>query len=53
VVRRDGTAHPRRHALGVFTNRPAAGALARPRMNAPAFRQNDAVARSILTSLAQ
>ena len=51
VVRADGTDHPRRHALGVFTNRPAAGAFARPRTNAPAFRQNDAVARAILTSI--
>ena len=52
VVRADGTAHQRRHALGVFTNRPAAGAFARPHTNAPAFRQNDAVARSLLASLA-
>ncbi len=44
--------HPRRHALGVFTSRPAAGAFARPRTNAPAFRQNDGVARAILTTLA-
>ena len=51
VVRADGTDHPRRHALGVFTSRPAAGAFARPRTNAPAFRQNDAVARTILTSI--
>ncbi len=50
LMRLDGTEHPRRHALGIFTNRPAAGAFARPRTNAPAFRQNDAVARSILTS---
>ena len=48
VVRADGSAHPRRHAVGVFTSRPAAGAFARPRTNAPAFRQNDAVARSVL-----
>jgi hypothetical protein len=48
----DGAGHPRRHALGVFTNRPAAGAFARPRTNAPSFRQNDVVARSILTTLA-
>ncbi len=51
VVRADGTDHPHRHALGVFTSRPAAGAFARPRTNAPAFRQNDAVARAILTSI--
>ena len=49
VVRADGSAHPRRHALGVFTSRPAAGAFARPRTNAPAFRQNDVVARSVLS----
>ncbi len=49
----DGVGHPRRHALGVFTNRPAAGAFARPRTNAAAFRQNDVVARSILTTLAE
>ena len=48
----DGTGHPRRHALGAFTNRQVAGAFARPRFNAPAFRQNDAVARTILTTLA-
>ncbi|MET0910926.1 MAG: GNAT family N-acetyltransferase [Ilumatobacteraceae bacterium] len=51
VVRADGTAHPRRHALGVFTSRPAAGAFARPRTNAPAFRQNDTVARSVLRTI--
>jgi hypothetical protein len=48
IVRSDGSAHPRRHGLGVFTSRPAAGAFARPHTNAPAFRQNDAVARSVL-----
>lgn len=52
LKRRDGTGHPRRHALGAFTNRQVAGAFARPRFNAPAFRQNDAVARAILTTLA-
>jgi hypothetical protein len=52
VVRADGSAHPRRFALGTFTNRPAAGAFARPRTNAPAFRQNDAVARALLQALA-
>ena len=48
-----GRAHPRRHALGNFTSRPAAGAFARPRTNAPAFRQNDAVARVVLAELAE
>lgn len=52
LVRADGTTHPRRHALGTFTSRPAAGAFARPRTNAPAFRQNDTIARAILTTLA-
>lgn len=47
-----GRRHPRRHALGIFTSRPAASALARPGTNAPAFRQNDAVARSVLSTLA-
>jgi hypothetical protein len=50
--RADGSGHPRRHGLGAFTNRPAAGAFSRPRTNAPAFRQNDLVARSILTTIA-
>ncbi len=52
LVGADGAPHPRRHALGVFTSRPAAGAFARPNTNAPIFRQNDAVARSILSTLA-
>ena len=47
------TAAPTRAAtaLGVFTSRPAAGAFSRPRTNAPAFRQNDAVAREVLAEL--
>lgn len=52
LARRDGTSHPRRHAVGVFTSRPAAGAFARPNTNAPAFRQHDQVARAVLTTLA-
>ena len=51
LVEASGRVHPRRHALGVFTSRPAAGAFARPRTNAPAFRQNDTVARSVLRCL--
>ena len=51
VVDAAGAAHPRRFAVGTFTNRPAAGAFARPRTNAPAFRQNDALARTILQDL--
>ncbi len=52
VLDRDGNAHIRRFALGAGTSRPAAGTFARPRTNAPAFRQNDAVARAILSLLA-
>jgi hypothetical protein len=51
VVNARGQLHEWRHALGTFTNRPAAGAFARPRTNAPMFRQNDVVARSVLTAL--
>lgn len=51
LVGADGVAHPRRHGIGAFTNRPAAGAFSRPRTNAPAFRQHDVVARAILTDL--
>ena len=52
LLRADGTGHPRRHALGAFTSRQVAGAFARPRFNAPAFRQNDLVARAVLSTLA-
>ncbi len=52
VVRADGSAHPGRHAIGAFTSRPASGVLSRPQSNAATFRQNDAVARSILRTLA-
>ncbi len=52
VLDRAGHAHARRFALGIHTSRPAAGAFARPGHNAPSFRQNDAVARVVLTRLA-
>jgi hypothetical protein len=51
VVTHDGRPHPRRFAVGTFTNRPAAGAFARPRTNAPSFRQHDALARTVLATL--
>jgi len=51
VARAGGPPHPRRHAAGIFTSRPAGGAFARPRTNAPTFRQNDAIARAVLTTL--
>lgn len=46
-----GGTHPRRIALGAPTNSRAVAAFARPRTNAPAFRQNDAVARALLRAL--
>ncbi len=46
-----GFAHPRRLALGAPTDSRAIAAFARPRTNAPAFRQNDAVARALLREL--
>lgn len=51
-VHADGSRHPRRHAIGIWTSRPGGGALARPGTNALIFRQHDAVARSILRSAA-
>ncbi|MEU6641889.1 FAD/NAD(P)-binding protein [Saccharomonospora sp. NPDC046836] len=41
--------HPRRFALGHHTSTRSAGAFTRPRTNALSLRQNDAVARHILT----
>lgn len=46
-----GGTHPRRIALGAPTNSRAVAAFARPRTNAPAFRQNDTVARALLRAL--
>ncbi|MFF4700607.1 FAD/NAD(P)-binding protein [Streptomyces chattanoogensis] len=51
ILDRSGRPHPRRFALGPHTDARAAGAFARPRTNAPAFRQNDATARALLTFL--
>ncbi|GHF01574.1 FAD/NAD(P)-binding protein [Streptomyces fumanus] len=46
-----GGPHPRRIALGAPTDSRSVAAFARPRTNAPAFRQNDAVARALLRTL--
>ncbi|MER5840238.1 FAD/NAD(P)-binding protein [Streptomyces prasinus] len=46
-----GGPHPRLIALGAPTDSRAQAAFARPRTNAPSFRQNDAVARTLLRSL--
>ncbi|MBO1331976.1 FAD/NAD(P)-binding domain-containing protein [Streptomyces sp. VRA16 Mangrove soil] len=51
ILDRDGTAHPRRFALGPHTDARGAGAFTRPRTNSPSFRQNDATARAVLTLL--
>ncbi|MFK0294558.1 FAD/NAD(P)-binding protein [Streptomyces sp. NPDC090442] len=51
VLDRSGRPHPRRFALGPHTDARAGGAFTRPRTNAPAFRQNDASARALLTFL--
>ncbi|WEB43376.1 FAD/NAD(P)-binding protein [Streptomyces yunnanensis] len=51
ILDRAGRPHPRRFALGPHTDARAGGAFARPRTNAPAFRQNDATARALLTFL--
>lgn len=44
-----GAAHPRRFALGPHTSARTPGALTRPRTNAVGIRQNDVVARRILS----
>ncbi|MER5861037.1 FAD/NAD(P)-binding protein [Streptomyces sp. NPDC059688] len=44
-----GRPHPRRFALGPYTDARTPGAFTRPRTGGPAFRQNDAVARAVLT----
>ncbi len=53
LLDRSGNPHPRRVALGAHTSRAAAGAFARPRTNAPSFRQHDAAARAVLAQLAE
>ncbi|GAB3447245.1 FAD/NAD(P)-binding protein [Actinophytocola sediminis] len=52
LVDASGSPHPRRFALGPHTSSRSPGAFTRPRTNAPGFRQNDAVARDILTRFA-
>ncbi|TCO62507.1 FAD/NAD(P)-binding protein [Actinocrispum wychmicini] len=51
VIDTSGRAHPRRFALGAPTSVVAAAAFARPHTNAPSFRQNDLVARTVLRTL--
>lgn len=51
VIDAEGRAHPRRFALGAPTSVVANAAFARPRTNAPSFRQNDLVARAVFRTL--
>jgi hypothetical protein len=44
-----GHPHPRRFALGPYTDARTPGAFTRPRTGGPAFRQNDATARTVLS----
>ncbi|MER6462505.1 FAD/NAD(P)-binding protein [Streptomyces sp. NPDC001228] len=46
-----GRPHPRRFALGPFTDARTPGAFTRPRTGGPAFRQNDGTARAALAFL--
>lgn len=49
LLRPDGSPHPARHAAGFWVaGATAAGAFPRPGLNAPFFRQNDALARAVL-----
>jgi uncharacterized NAD(P)/FAD-binding protein YdhS len=52
VITPSGQPHPRLFALGAHSTERAVPAFARPRINAPAFRQNDATARALLAALA-
>ncbi|MET7478285.1 FAD/NAD(P)-binding protein [Streptomyces sp. NPDC005648] len=53
ILDRAGRAHPRRFALGPFTDGRTPGAFTRPRTGGPAFRQNDGAARAVLRFLAE
>lgn len=51
VLDQAGRAIPRRYALGAFATGGALGALSKPYTDAPFFRQNDDLARRILTEI--
>jgi uncharacterized NAD(P)/FAD-binding protein YdhS len=51
MITASGQPHPRRFGLGFYSTERAVAAFARPRTNAPAFRQNDATARALLATL--
>ncbi|MCU1542535.1 MAG: adenylate cyclase [Microbacteriaceae bacterium] len=48
VVSADGAPHPRRFAIGPYTNAPFVGAFARPGTDAVSFRENDRVAHAVI-----
>ncbi|MEV0680698.1 FAD/NAD(P)-binding protein [Actinosynnema sp. NPDC050436] len=52
VLDASGVPHARRFAVGPYTTNKAYAAFSRPQTNAPAFRQNDEVARALLRFLA-
>jgi uncharacterized NAD(P)/FAD-binding protein YdhS len=52
ILDRDGNPHPRRFAIGPFTNVRQFATFATPRSNAVSFRQNDTLARGALMVLA-
>ncbi len=52
VLDATGAPHPRRWAIGPFTDAPFAGAFARPGTNALSFRENDRVAQAVHRLLA-
>jgi FAD-NAD(P)-binding len=51
ILDRLGRPHPRRHAIGPYTNMRYFATFARPRSNALSFRQNDEIARTALKTL--
>lgn len=48
VIDAAGRPHPRRWAIGPFTDAPFAGAFSRPKTNALSFRENDRVAQAVI-----
>lgn len=52
VITAHGDPHPRRYAIGLYTNAPFLGAFSRPKSNALAFREFDKVARALLVEVA-
>lgn len=48
VLDATGRPHPRRWAIGPFTDAPFAGAFSRPNTDALSFRENDRVAQAVM-----